>query len=152
MTYTRGTPASFILCLFWDLSWRNCTINMHYNHDLFMKLSTNRDASHMRQVKQPDSCKSNVSLTFYLIFQLCENVYLMTPLFPLSRCKMAQSSGWGVMVSHRSGETEDTFIADLVVGLCTGQVRGFPKEILLVFNCIWQLKYQFVLYSHITVF
>lgn len=39
------------------------------------------------------------------------------------RCKMAQSSGWGVMVSHRSGETEDTFIADLVVGLCTGQVQ-----------------------------
>ena len=26
-------------------------------------------------------------------------------------------------MSHRSGETEDTFIADLVVGLCTGQVR-----------------------------
>ncbi|KAJ4171254.1 phosphopyruvate hydratase [Fusarium falciforme] len=34
--------------------------------------------------------------------------------------KAAQDSfaaGWGVMVSHRSGETEDTFIADLVVGL-----------------------------------
>jgi enolase len=27
-----------------------------------------------------------------------------------------------VFVSHRSGETEDTFIADLVVGLGTGQV------------------------------
>lgn len=40
----------------------------------------------------------------------------------LFSCKMAQSNGWGVMVSHRSGETEDTFIADLVVGLCTGQV------------------------------
>ena len=40
-----------------------------------------------------------------------------------SRCKLAQSNGWGVMVSHRSGETEDTFIADLVVGLCTGQVE-----------------------------
>lgn len=39
------------------------------------------------------------------------------------RCKLAQANGWGVMVSHRSGETEDTFIADLVVGLCTGQVR-----------------------------
>lgn len=38
------------------------------------------------------------------------------------RCKLAQKNGWGVMVSHRSGETEDTFIADLVVGLCTGQV------------------------------
>jgi hypothetical protein len=29
--------------------------------------------------------------------------------------------GWGTMVSHRSGETEDCFIADLVVGLGTGQ-------------------------------
>ena len=38
------------------------------------------------------------------------------------RCKMSQTAGWGVMVSHRSGETEDTFIADLVVGLSTGQV------------------------------
>ena len=37
-------------------------------------------------------------------------------------CKLAQSNGWGVMVSHRSGETEDSFIADLVVGLGTGQV------------------------------
>merc|ERR1712178_315099 len=33
---------------------------------------------------------------------------------------MCQSAGWGVMVSHRSGETEDSFIADLVVGLRTG--------------------------------
>lgn len=40
-------------------------------------------------------------------------------------CKLAQDAGWGVMVSHRSGETEDTFIADLVVGLATGQVILF---------------------------
>jgi len=33
---------------------------------------------------------------------------------------MAMKAGWGVMVSHRSGETEDHFIADLVVGLGTG--------------------------------
>ena len=38
---------------------------------------------------------------------------------------LARSNGWGVMVSHRSGETEDTFIADLVVGLATGQVYFF---------------------------
>ncbi len=38
------------------------------------------------------------------------------------RCLMARGAGWGVMVSHRSGETEDSFIADLVVGLGTGQV------------------------------
>jgi len=36
---------------------------------------------------------------------------------------MAKAAGWGVMVSHRSGETEDTFIADLVVGLGTGQIK-----------------------------
>ena len=43
----------------------------------------------------------------------------------IEACKMSQAAGWGVMVSHRSGETEDTFIADLVVGLCTGQVGAW---------------------------
>ena len=39
----------------------------------------------------------------------------------------SQAAGWGVMVSHRSGETEDTFIADLAVGLCSGQIKtGAP--------------------------
>lgn len=46
----------------------------------------------------------------------------MTPPVYPHRRKLAPSYGWGVMVSHRSGETEDTFIADLVVGHCTGQV------------------------------
>lgn len=32
---------------------------------------------------------------------------------------MAKKAGWGVMTSHRSGETEDSFIADLAVGLST---------------------------------
>merc|ERR1712130_852762 len=41
--------------------------------------------------------------------------------------KMAKNAGWGVMTSHRSGETEDTFIADLAVGLSTGQIKtGAP--------------------------
>merc|ERR1719198_2921162 len=40
---------------------------------------------------------------------------------------MSMNAGWGVMVSHRSGETEDSFIADLVVGLRTGQIKtGAP--------------------------
>ena len=40
---------------------------------------------------------------------------------------MAMKAGWGVMVSHRSGETEDHFIADLVVGLGTGEIKtGAP--------------------------
>uniref|UniRef100_A0A673ILI0 phosphopyruvate hydratase n=1 Tax=Sinocyclocheilus rhinocerous TaxID=307959 RepID=A0A673ILI0_9TELE len=61
----------------------------------------------------------------------------------LQACKMAQSNGWGVIVSHRSGETEDTFIADLVVGLCTGQIKtGAPcrSERLAKYNQILRIE------------
>lgn len=45
----------------------------------------------------------------------------------IEAASMSQFAGWGVMVSHRSGETEDSFIADLVVGLRTGQIKtGAP--------------------------
>ena len=45
----------------------------------------------------------------------------------IKACQMSQEQSWGVMVSHRSGETEDTTIADLVVGLGTGQIKtGAP--------------------------
>jgi len=37
---------------------------------------------------------------------------------------MAQQAGWTTVVSHRSGETEDTTIADLAVGLNTGQIKA----------------------------
>ncbi|AOA63579.1 Enolase 1 [Komagataella phaffii CBS 7435] len=39
------------------------------------------------------------------------------------------AAGWGVMVSHRSGETEDTTIADIAVGLRAGQIKtGAPAR------------------------
>ncbi|KAF0454406.1 Enolase [Gigaspora margarita] len=41
----------------------------------------------------------------------------------IKAAKLSQESGWYIIVSHRSGETEDTFIADLVVGLRTGLVH-----------------------------
>ncbi len=41
----------------------------------------------------------------------------------IKAARMAFDNGFNVMVSHRSGETEDTFIADLAVGLCTGQLK-----------------------------
>jgi enolase len=37
--------------------------------------------------------------------------------------EMAKKAGYTAVVSHRSGETEDNFIADLVVGLETGQIK-----------------------------
>ena len=42
----------------------------------------------------------------------------------INAAKMAFENGFNVMVSHRSGETEDYFISDLAVGLCTGQLKS----------------------------
>jgi enolase len=42
----------------------------------------------------------------------------------VAAANMAKKNGWKVMVSHRSGETTDDFIADLVVGLGTGQIKS----------------------------
>lgn len=56
---------------------------------------------------------------------------------------MAQGAGWGVMTSHRSGETEDTFIADLAVGLSTGQIKtGAPcrSERLAKYNQLLRIE------------
>ncbi|MGV8171778.1 MAG: phosphopyruvate hydratase [Candidatus Woesearchaeota archaeon] len=45
----------------------------------------------------------------------------------INAAKMAYANGWIVMVSHRSGETEDTFIADLAVGIGCGHIKlGAP--------------------------
>ena len=47
----------------------------------------------------------------------------------LNSIKMAQDEGWTAVVSHRSGETEDSFIADLVVGTSAGQIKtGAPAR------------------------
>lgn len=42
----------------------------------------------------------------------------------IQACADAKKAGWNVMVSHRSGETEDSFIADLAVGLGNGQIKS----------------------------
>lgn len=43
--------------------------------------------------------------------------------------KDSYAANWGVMVSHRSGETEDVTIADIVVGLRSGQIKtGAPAR------------------------
>jgi enolase len=42
----------------------------------------------------------------------------------LNAVKLAYKNDWEVMVSHRSGETEDTFIADLAVGIGCGQIKA----------------------------
>jgi enolase len=57
--------------------------------------------------------------------------------------RMSKRAGWGVMASHRSGETEDTFIADLSVGLSTGQIKtGAPcrSERLAKYNQLLRIE------------
>jgi enolase len=47
----------------------------------------------------------------------------------LDAIEMAKRAGWTAVVSHRSGETEDTFIADLVVATNAGQIKtGAPAR------------------------
>ena len=41
----------------------------------------------------------------------------------LDAIQMAHRAGWNAVISHRSGETEDTFIADLAVATGTGQIK-----------------------------
>jgi len=57
--------------------------------------------------------------------------------------KMSKQAGWGIMTSHRSGETEDTYIADIAVGLCTGQIKtGAPcrSERLAKYNQLLRIE------------
>ncbi|MCW4153860.1 phosphopyruvate hydratase [Halomonas sp. 18H] len=41
----------------------------------------------------------------------------------LDAIRMAKDAGFSTVISHRSGETEDTTIADLAVGTCAGQIK-----------------------------
>ena len=59
--------------------------------------------------------------------------------------KLSKQAGWGVMTSHRSGETEDSYIADLAVGLCTGQIKtGAPcrSERLSKYNQLLRIEQE----------
>jgi len=61
----------------------------------------------------------------------------------IDAANLAMKNGWHVMVSHRSGETEDTFIADLVVGLGAGQIKtGAPcrSERLAKYNQLMRIE------------
>jgi enolase len=61
----------------------------------------------------------------------------------IQACIDSQAAGWGVMVSHRSGETEDSTIADLAVGLCAKQIKtGAPcrSERLAKYNQLLRIE------------
>ncbi len=60
---------------------------------------------------------------------LCKVNQIGTLIEAVSAVEMAKRAGWTSVISHRSGETEDTTIADLVVALNTGQIKtGAPSR------------------------
>jgi enolase len=58
---------------------------------------------------------------------LCKVNQIGTLTEAMAAVTVAQRAGWTAVVSHRSGETEDVTIADLVVALNAGQIKtGAP--------------------------
>ena len=58
---------------------------------------------------------------------------------------MAKSAGYTAVISHRSGETEDTFIADLAVAVNSGQIKtGAPcrSERVAKYNQLLRIEEQ----------
>jgi enolase len=60
---------------------------------------------------------------------LCKVNQIGTLTEAIAAVELVQRHGWTAVVSHRSGESEDTFIADLVVALNAGQIKtGAPAR------------------------
>ena len=60
--------------------------------------------------------------------------------------RLAKDAGWKIVASHRSGETEDTFIADLAVGIgAFGIKAGAPsqKERVVKYNRLIEIEKEF---------
>ena len=60
---------------------------------------------------------------------------------------LAKQHGWGTIISHRSGETEDTTIAHLAVGLGAGQIKTGSlsrSERVAKYNELWRISEQLI--------
>ena len=87
------------------------------------------------QLVGDDLLVTNASLVQRAIDRKAANAVLLkvnqigTVTETLQAVRLAKSAGWGTVVSHRSGETEDTTIADLAVGTGAGQIKsGAPAR------------------------
>ncbi|EEB07030.1 enolase [Schizosaccharomyces japonicus yFS275] len=91
---------------------------------------THLQASSDFQIVGDDLTVTNVKRLSKAIDKKCANALLLkvnqigTITESLNAVRMSYEAGWGVMVSHRSGETADTFIAHLTVGINAGQLKS----------------------------
>lgn len=92
------------------------------------KLLTERLGDRL-QIVGDDLFVTNTTLLKHGIEEKAANAILIKPnqigtvTETINAVKMAKSAGYNVVMSHRSGETEDTSIAHLAVGLGTGQIK-----------------------------
>ena len=81
------------------------------------------------QLVGDDLLVTNTSLIERAIAEQTANALLVKPnqigslTETIQAVKMAQNAGWRTVMSHRSGETEDTTISHLAVGLGCGQIK-----------------------------
>ncbi len=81
------------------------------------------------QLVGDDLLVTNTKLLQKAIEQKAANAILIKPnqigtlTETIDAVRMAQAAGWNTVISHRSGETEDTTIAHLAVGLNAGQIK-----------------------------
>lgn len=92
------------------------------------KLLTNKIGS-SKQIVGDDLLVTNIKFLEKAITEKAANAILIKPnqigtlTETIQSVVMAQNAGWNTVMSHRSGETEDTTISHLAVGLATGQIK-----------------------------
>lgn len=116
--------------------WTNWGKFTSKNSEAFQVVGDDLTVTNIEKIKRAIDEKSCTCLLLKVnqIGSISESIAAVT---------MAKQAGWGVMTSHRSGETEDTYIADLAVGLCTGQIKtGAPcrSERLAKYNQLLRIE------------
>ena len=100
--------------------WANWVILMQRIGDRVQIVGDDLLVTNVERVSRAISLKAANSL-------LCKVNQIGSLTEAIAAVTMAERAGWTAVVSHRSGETEDATIADLVVGLNTGQIKtGAP--------------------------
>jgi enolase len=59
--------------------------------------------------------------------------------------RLCHKAGWGYVISHRSGETEDTFLADFAVAMGGGQLKtgsGCRSERIAKYNRLLEIEQE----------
>ncbi|MDD2862262.1 MAG: phosphopyruvate hydratase [Acidiphilium sp.] len=108
------------------------------------------------QIVGDDNYVTNVKFIERGIREKCTNAVLIKPnqigtvSETIAAIELCRNAGWNAVVSHRSGETDDSFIADLAVGLSCGQIKsGAPcrGERLAKYNRLIEIEHELGKYA-----